>query len=388
MAIRREEAAIDVAVIGAGVFGAWTAWWLASEGHRVRLIDAYGPANARASSSDHSRLLRAGYGADVIYSEWATSARRDWAWLSEESGESLWTSTGVLFLGEPDNQYLRATHQTLARAGIAVEWLEPEELARRFPQIHTADLGPAVLEPDAGVLRARAAVNVLVRLALSRHGVRCDQRTIAPLDEQSPRPRVVTRDGDAISAAVYVLACGPWLPRLLPQSVGGRIRPTRQEVLYFGIPPGDARFSHPALPVWIDFAAGVYGVPDLDSCGFKIGIDRHGPPIDPDAADRFVSPELIDRIRTWVGHRFPGLADAPLVESRVCQYENSSSGDFLIDRHPSWPNVWIVGGGSGHGFKHGPSVGRHVADLVTGRAGTHPRFRLASKTTAAERSVY
>jgi glycine/D-amino acid oxidase-like deaminating enzyme len=78
-----------------------------------------------------------------------------------------------------------------------------------------------------------------------------------------------------------------------------------------------------------------------------------------------------------------------LVESRVCQYENSSNGDFLIDRHPEWSNVWLVGGGSGHGFKHGPAVGRLVADLVTGkRAATEPRFTLVSKGEVQNRAVH
>ena len=110
--------------------------------------------------------------------------------------------------------------------------------------------------------------------------------------------------------------------------------------------------------------------------------------IDPDTADRVVDEEVVRSTARWLSTRFPALAAAPLVDSRVCQYESTCTGDFIIDRHPAWPNVWIVGGGSGHGFKHGPAVGRHVVDLIEERCTTEPRFALAGKTGAAERAVY
>ena len=378
----------DVAVIGAGVFGAWTALRLADDGARVTLIDAFGVANGRASSADHSRVIRAGYGGDAIYSQWATESRRDWDWLANTTGRTLATTTGALFLGEPGNAYLRDTCSTLTALGLGAEWLSPSQLAARFPQIDLAGLGPGVLERDAGVIRARAAVRELVTVATTRSNLSYRTERITPPDEQASSCVVHTIDGSRIEADAFVLACGPWLPQLLPQAVGARIRATRQEVLYFGVPPGDRRHSVDTLPVWIDFAAGFYGVPDLDGHGFKVGIDRHGPPIDPDTADRIVSADCVETTRAWLVRRFPGLAAAPLVDSRVCQYENTSSGDFIIDRHPAWSNVWIAGGGSGHGFKHGPAVGRHVADLIAGRATPEPRFALADKTVMPSRIVY
>ena len=196
--------------------------------------------------------------------------------------------------------------------------------------------------------------------------------------------------GAAVEADAFICACGPWLPALLPLSVGARVRATRQEVLYFGVPPGDARFSIPQLPVWIDFQAGVYGVPDLDARGFKVGIDRHGPPIDPDGADRVVERGVGHAHARLAGQTISAPGRARLSSTRsVCQYENTSTGDFIIDRHPQWANVWIVGGGSGHGFKHGPAVGRYVAATrQRRRRGREPRFALASKGTAATRAVY
>ena len=380
--------ALVAAVVGAGVFGAWTALRLAEDGHRVTLIDAFGPANSRASSSDHSRVIRAGYGADVIYSHWATASRRDWDWLSAEIGQPLLTETGALFMGEPGTAYVRDSYTTLSAIGVAAEWLEPPAIAARFPVMATDGLGPALFEPHAGALAARAAVQALVAMATTRAGVEYRTGSIAPLDEDRRTPALALADGTAIDADLYVMACGPWLPQVLPHAIGGRIRPTRQEVLYFGVPPGDPRYSAPHLPVWIDFGAGLYGIPDINGHGFKIGIDRHGVSMEPSTTDRIVSPVVVDTTRQWLARRFPGLAAAPLVDARVCQYENTSSGDFIIDRHPVWPNLWIVGGGSGHGFKHGPAVARYAVDLIAGRVTPEPRFALASKTGESQRAVF
>jgi sarcosine oxidase len=379
---------MNILVIGAGVFGSWTAKFLADAGHQVTLLDAYGPANGRASSADHSRVIRAGYGGEEIYSRWATESLRQWQWLSEQAGQPLFARTGALFLGEPENAYLDATHHTLATLGISVERLEAPELHQRFPQLSTEGLGRAVFEPGAGVIRARAAVHALVSALVGHARVTYAQEYIQPPEEDAVTCRVVTGDGRTLEADACVFACGPWLPRILPSAVGSRIRATRQEVLYFGVPRGDGRFSANRMPVWIDFAAGLYGIPDLDTLGFKVGIDRHGPRVDPDTLDRVVDPDVVKATRAWLGERFPDLQNAPLVDAHVCQYENTSSGDFIIDRHPAWPTCWIVGGGSGHGFKHGPAVGRHVAALIAGTERVQERFSLATKATNAARAVF
>ena len=377
-----------VTVVGAGVFGTWCAKYLADAGHTVTLIDAYGPANGRASSSDHSRVIRAGYGADEIYSRWALQSLRDWQALAAITGQSLLARTGALFMAAPDTQYILDTHATLTTIGVVSELLEPADVQRRYPQISVDALGPCVLEAHAGVIRAQIAVHTLVSHLMAAKRVSYSPARIEAIDEQRADLLVRTTTGDVLEADAFVFACGPWLPRVFPQAVAGRIRPTRQEVLYFGVPAGDARFSASRLPVWIDFPAGLYGIPDLDARGFKVGIDRHGPVIDPDTHERLVDAAVVNDTREWITRRFPGMRNAPLVDAHVCQYENTSSGDFIIDRHPSWPACWIVGGGSGHGFKHGPAVGRHVAELVDGRAAVDSRFALIDKQVATARSVY
>jgi glycine/D-amino acid oxidase-like deaminating enzyme len=379
---------VTTTIIGAGAFGAWCAWWLARKRHRVTLIDAYGPANARASSADHSRVIRCGYGADAIYSRWAHESLADWRALAARTGRELVVESGALFLGASGNEYVRATHATLTRLGFPVELLDADALRARFPQIDATDLGSTVFEHGAGVIRARTAIQALVRLLIEERRVQYRVAHVAPPEESRATAAFRLDTGEPIETDVVICACGPWLPALFPTAVGGRVRPTRQEVLHFGVPPGDDRFSLARLPVWIDFEAGLYGIPDLDGRGFKVGIDRHGSVIDPDIVDRVIAPELVAQTRAWLGRRFPALADAPLVDAHVCQYENTHTGDFLIDRHPVWPNVWIVGGGSGHGFKHGPAVGRYVAEAIDAGGGVDARFALSTKTPHASRAVY
>ena len=149
------------------------------------------------------------------------------------------------------------------------------------------------------------------------------------------------------------------------------------------LPPVTSVTRRPALPTWIDFKDEAYGLPDLEGRGIKIAIDRHGPPFDPDSGNRVVTGEGLAEVRRYLARRLPELKDAPVTETRVCQYENTSNGDFLIDLHPQFDNVWLVGGGSGHGFKHGPVVGEYVAARIEGsNEGIEPRFSLESKARA------
>jgi len=174
---------------------------------------------------------------------------------------------------------------------------------------------------------------------------------------------------------------------IFPDLLGDRIHPTRQEVFYFE--GGALRFASSALPTWIDFKNEAYGLPNVEGHGVKIAIDRHGSLFDPDTRNREATAEGLAEARQYLARRLPELKDAPLIDARVCQYENTSNGDFLIDRHPDFENVWLVGGGSGHGFKHGPFVGEYVAARIEGRTeGIEPRFSLATKSAEHQRAVY
>lgn len=377
----------QVVVIGAGVFGTWTAHHLLAAGSDVTLIDAYGPANPRASSSDQSRILRCGYGPDEIYSDFARRSVEQWRALQERTGVPIWHPCGVLLLAQADDPYAIATRQTLERRGYAIEMLEPQHVRERYPHLEAGDAAMALLEPACGVLMARRAVRTLAA-ELERAGVRVLRESARVAAPAGTLRSVVLAGGGETSGDAFVFACGPWLPTVLAPALTGRIRPTRQTVVYFGTPAGDHRFAHTHTPAWIDRPAGIYGIPELEDAGLKVGIDEHGPPIDPDTEDRTPTVDAIARARAWVERRFPAMKGAPVIGTRICQYENTSNGDLLIDRHPDYDNVWIVGGGSGHGFKHGPVVGALAARLVLTGEHTHPRFSFASKGMHAARTVY
>lgn len=370
----------DVAVIGAGVFGSWTAWHLRRAGKSVLLTDAWAPAHSRSSSGGESRIIRMGYGADAVYTSMAMRSLTLWRDLFQRTNQPLFQQTGVLWMAREGDPHSEATRTTLAEAGVPIEIVSRGELGERYPQMRLTDPRAfGILETQSGALMARRAVAAVVEDARSS-GVEYATEAVQP----------PSSSGNTIRAKTFVFACGPWLPKLFPELLGQRIHPTRQEVFFFAPPAGDDRFAAPKLPVWIDFtdARGPYGFPDLEGRGFKLAFDRHGPAFDPDSGDRRLSAEGLAEARAFLAERFPALRDAPLAESRVCQYENTSSGDFLIDRHPDFENVWLVGGGSGHGFKHGPAVGEYVCARVVQDDAVDPRFSLARKQQSQQRTVY
>ena len=378
----------DVAVVGAGVFGAWTALALARRGKRVLLLEAYGPGHSRSSSGDEARIIRMGYGADEIYTRWAERSLTQWKELFLATRtEALFQPTGVLWLADAENEAQRATREVLTRCGVKFVEMDRAALAERYTQIDLAGIENGLYEPESGVLMARRAVAATVAEAL-RLGVEYRTAQVSARQEAGAISHITTGGGESIAAGEFVFACGAWLGKTFRKVLGDRIFPTRQIVFYFGAPAGDERFSSPALPTFLFKTDESYGMPNLESRGLKIGLDQHGERVDPDTQSRIVTQSEIEQIRKYVGWRFPALKDAPIVETRVCQYENTSSGDFLIDRHPETSNVWLVGGGSGHGFKHGPAVGEYVAGQVLDGGKAEPRFTLARKETAQRRAVY
>ena len=379
---------MHVVVVGAGVFGTWTAHHLLARGAQVTLVDAYGPGNSRSSSGDETRIVRCGYGPDEIYSELARRSREQWRALSDRLGrlEPLWHPAGVLWMAAGSDQYTTDTRNTLTRLGMPPEVLVAAEVSTRFPQFNTEGIDVTLLERDCGVVTARRAVRALAADLEQRGVTVVAARVEAPAS--SPVGALRTRGGEDVAGDRYVFACGAWLPSVFETLLRSRIRPTRQVVTYFGAPSGDKRFTAAQMPVWIDFPSGIYGTPDIDGRGVKVGIDEHGGPIDPDSDERLADPWSLARAREWLARRIPALARAPLIESRVCAYENTATGDFLIDRHPAHDNVWIVGGGSGHGFKHGPAVGELAARMVLDGEAPVPRFAIENKGTDARRAVY
>lgn len=378
----------DFVVVGAGVFGAWIAHSLRQTRASVALVDAYGAASSRSSSGGETRIIRMGYGPDELYTRWSARSLPIWKDLFRRRRVELFHQTGVLWLSAGGDAYTDAMLDVLTKCGIAAEQLSAAEIAKRYPQF-SFSIQSGVLEPESGVLMARQAVQLVVKDAVME-GVEVFLAPVEPPRSTGRLTQIETTTEGRISGGVFVFACGAWLPKLFPGLLGGRIRPTRQEVFFLGTPAGDSSFRVGEMPAWLHHSHPdrPYVLPDIDNRGVKIAFDRHGPEIDPDTVARVVEPKAIEQLRAFLGNHVPALRHAPIVESRVCQYENTSNGDFLIDRHPDFRNVWIVGGGSGHGFKHGPAIGEYVCARIVGNAPAEPRFSLETKQIERLRSVY
>jgi sarcosine oxidase len=367
-----------VAVIGAGAFGGWTALHLLRAGARVTLLDAWGPGNARASSGGETRVIRGIYGGNRRYVELAARSFALW-WEHEARWQRrLYHRTGALWMFSGDDGYARSTLPLMREIGLEVAELAPSDVAKRFPQIDLAGVRSAFYEIEAGYLRARQACETVVEGFVAEGG---EYRVLSvrptPVSGGGMR-RLALADGTTLEADRFVFACGPWLGQLFPDVIGARVTPTRQEVFFFGPPPGDTRFDDGHCPVWMDFGERfVYGIPGSDRRGFKVADDTRGPAIDPTTEERLPTPAAIARARELLARRFPALAGAPVLETRVCQYEQTPDGHFILDRHPAADNVWLAGGGSGHGFKMGPAVGELVAALVLGTGQPEQQFSLA-----------
>lgn len=367
----------DVVVAGAGVLGVFTALALQERGAAVTLCDPWEPGHPRATSSSETRLIRAIYGRDRFYSEWSSRAADLWERFEAAVGRQIFHRTGVLWFAREEEDYAAAGLRVLAELGVPVERLEVSDITLRFPAVRADGLRFGVLEPRMGVLRARVSVRLAVALFVRRGG-QFLRGPVTPEGGTTGTLASVHVGDERIKAGAFVFACGPWLPKLFPE-LRGLIRVQRAEELYFGVPQGSRDFDEDRMPAWVEIGS-FYGIPAVEGRAFKVGIDRPGEDIDPSSGERLLSPGALREVRDYLAQRFPALATAPLVDSRVCTYEVTPDEHLIVDRHPRHENVLLVGGGSGHAFKLAPVLGGFVADLVTGaRAETEPRFRLEQR---------
>jgi glycine/D-amino acid oxidase-like deaminating enzyme len=379
----RPAAGLEAIVVGAGAFGGWTALELARRGARVTLADGWGPGNSRASSGGETRVIRAAY-ADPIYTRMAQRALALWQENERVFGQALFHRTGVLFMAQREGMhFLTTATRNLEALSVPHEVLDEEALARRYPQITLDGIERAVFEPDAGCLLARRACAAVADALVAEGGRYVRQHARPGVIANGAMNGVQLEDGSVLTADVYVFASGPWLGALFPDVLGKLITVPRQEVMFFGTPPGEHRYDEAQFPIWADFGERLwYGIPGNENRGFKIADGTPGPVFDPTTGDRLVSKAGIRAARDYLARRFPALADAPLVESRVCQYPLTPDSHFIVDRHPGAANAWLVGGGGDHGYKHGPALGEHAALRVLGEIEAEPTFLLARFASA------
>ncbi|MEO7083458.1 MAG: FAD-dependent oxidoreductase [Gemmatimonadaceae bacterium] len=423
-AIRTGGASPDVVVIGAGAWGSFTAMNLRKMGAKVTIVDAYGPGNARSTSGDETRGVRSSYGDKTgqlgeLWTLWAREAMKRWAAFDDEWGRefrlNLFQTTGDLIMRtEWDNFQLR-TKVWWDKNKIPYQILNPDDVRKAFPVISIDDITAVLYEPDAGVVRARRATQTAANVFEKLDGKIVIGRA-TPSKISNGRLEEISLDtGAKLRADTFVFAIGPWMGKTFPEILAKKTRVPIGSVCYFGTPINDERFTFPNMPSF-NFP-GVTGWPALpvDNRGFRVrGTERlptppgevagaggaaggrggsgagatggagAGPagggrggqqaevPLaqqDPDTSDRWVDQTRIDGSRRFVAHRFPLLKDAPISQTHACHYEQTSSGNFIIDVHPHMSNAWIVAGGNAEGFKFSPVVGEYAAQRVMGIQG-------------------
>ena len=363
----------DVIVVGAGAFGGWTAYYLRQLGATVRLVDAYGPGNSRATSGDETRGVRSSYGDRGIWAElwmrWANQAIDRWTRFDAEWGREmkvrLFFNTGDLIFRPQPEPFTDRTQELWKKQGIPFELPKPADVSREYP-VELEDTTVVLYDPRAGVVRARRACEVVAEAFRQSGGdVVMGYAALGERDGIRLQNLKTTGPAATLTADTFVLALGPWFPKALPELMNARIRTPLGHVHYFGTPPGDDRFTFPNLPSF-NFP-GITGWPALppDNRGFRVRL-RGDSPTDPDTSDRAFDRANDKLAREFIARRFPRLAGAPLLETRACHYEMSASRNFIIDRHPDFSNVWVAGGGTAEGFKFGPVVGDYIAKRVLG----------------------
>jgi sarcosine oxidase len=337
----RQDTAVNVAVVGAGVHGLATARALARRGVAVTIYEQFELDHARGSSHGASRIFRLSY-PDAEWVRLAQEALPLWHELERESGEQLLELNGIVeFVRGPEEGSRRALEEQDAR----VEVLDADEVVRRYPMVAPPEGTRAVFQADAGIVLAAKARHAFLSGA-RKHGARfVEGRRIDELGE--------------LDEDVVVVTAGAWAKQLLARAgIDLPVIATSETVSYFRL---DADGPVPSI---VDFKPGglghgTYALADPVH-GLKLGIHKSGQAVDPDdpvAPD----PGLVDRMRETAARYFPTAENEPAGVD-TCLYTNTDDERFILERHG---RVVVGSACSGHGFKFAPVVGERLADLVT-----------------------
>ncbi|MCY3874996.1 MAG: FAD-dependent oxidoreductase [Rhodobacteraceae bacterium] len=365
----------EAIVVGAGIAGAMTALALLRKGCSTTLIDRWEPGHVRASSSDVTRILRMIHGRDELYTEWVREARLRWLELQEEMNCTLFVQCGALILaGRKHTAWEDETLVTFEKLGVPHFRLGSGELEKRFPQFCCHGIEYGILETESGLLMAKRGLVQTVGLFQREGGRLVRGRVETDTDEQ------LFFDGKPLEADIVVVAAGPWLGGLFPRSIKPIVKVVRQDIVYTSTPDSETGFDASRMPCWVDHGYGGYGTPSVEGSGVKAAIAWAETVIDLDDDERVVDDSAFHRTRQYVRHRFPGLVGQRVVDQKACQITTTPDTHFILDFHPWHGNVLVVGGCSGHLFKHGPVVGEFAAGVAMREWGTPKRFKIGKRS--------
>jgi monomeric sarcosine oxidase len=366
-----------VIVIGAGVMGMAAASALAGRGADVTVLERHTLGHEWASSHGLSRAIRHEYGDAAIYTQMVALSLPLWDALARETGRHLYTETGVITLGQPDDGHTLTGYETMRAAGLPVERLTPEECRARFPQFTPDSYAAITHNPTGGMLHASECLLALADRLRARGGALREGARVAHVEPRAGGDggRVLLEDGSALIADRVIVTAGPWVHDVLPD-LALPITATRQQVCYFaGLPAVD--FGVGAFPVFL-VGMEYYGFPLIGPGWFKVGCHTFGEGVDPNAGYPPDEAEIAG-VRDFLRRVIPAAAEAPLTQVDRCMYDVSPDEDFILDRHPGGAGIVIGSGFSGHGFKFGILIGELLAALARDEEPTIPldRFRLA-----------
>jgi monomeric sarcosine oxidase len=365
-----------VAVVGIGGTGSAAARHLAQAGHLVTGYEQFRVGHDRGSSHGESRIIRYTY-PDPLFTAMMADAYPLWADLEQRAGEELMVRCGGLFFGRHDDPNVMETEQALVGAGLPYERLDPRAAEARFPAFRFRTDEVALYQSESGLLRATRCVLANARLAREYGATLCEESAVTAILPHGATAIVRTSVGEEAEYDRVIVTAGAWMSRLFAD-LRLPLRVTRQQIVYFRIAHHPERFQPDRCPVWIDATALYYGFPqDGHMPGVKLASHVQGDHVDPDAVDRSVEADYIDQTAAYAARRLPDLS-AETTHSQVCLYTNTPNEDFILDHLPDNPNIWLVSGCSGHGFKFTVLLGKIAADLATGGSYARDlsRFRL------------
>jgi sarcosine oxidase len=367
-------AAFDVVVVGLGAMGSAALYHLARRKVRVLGVERFEPGHEYGSSHGQTRIIRLGYFEHPSYVPLLRHAYQQWRELEAESARPILHTTGIIEIGPPDGTVVAGTLAASRMHDLPHEVLAAAEVMRRFPAFRLPADHVAVLQDEGGYLAAETAMQAHLDLACAAGAQLRTLETVLTIAPHGSGVRITT-DRATIEAGAAVVSAGPWTKKLLPD-LPVPLRVTRQVMAWFA-PRTPMQFSH--FPVFLlESRHGIhYGFPLLEN-GMKVAKHYHrDETVQPDACNRTVSRDDEAVIRDALAEHLPD-GNGALLAAKTCLYTMTPDGDFVIDRLPDCPNIWIASACSGHGFKFAGVVGEILADLATTGTTAHDisRFRL------------
>lgn len=356
---------LDVVVVGGGIVGTASAYYLSLKGMKVALLDQYDIPNQFAASGDHGRIFRCTYGKDSFYTDLAMRSLFLWKEFQKEAKEELYANTGHLDLALKDGGYEDHSHKTLQEMKVPVFKLGPAEMRERYRIFNSRAFKFAVFHPDGGMVWAQRSVTAYMTAA-SRKGAiikkRCKVTGI--IRGKDGIQAIKDSEGKQWKAPAYIFAPGPWSKEVLaPYKLPLQV--TRQRLLYFRPPSNQGRYRPAHCPIHSCQANGFYGFPVHIHGFMKIGSHKPGPVAKPDSNVPETDPKFERACRGFLKKFMPDLAGFTETEQKVIYYNSTPDKDFILDRLPDSPNAYVATGFGGNSFTFAPLIASLLVELIS-----------------------